>query len=204
MESRLAPHPLINVIIMKTLCLFLSLLILAAFNQPQGLDRRILGTVFSWDSGDLLEGVLIELDGGGNRVRSDQTGKFEIMVPGNNPILVISLPGFVTRRIEVGNRDQINVGLSSEKKLPESELEISDLQMFPSTKAQKQSTGYHERAMGMGVIADSWDYNSNYHNTEEYDHISENIFHSPRIEPLSTFSIDVDGASYSNVRRIIN
>lgn len=42
------------------------------------------------------------------------------------------------------------------------------------------------------------------HNTEEYDVISENIFLDPRKTALSTFSIDVDAASYSNMRRMIN
>ena len=41
-------------------------------------------------------------------------------------------------------------------------------------------------------------------NTEEYSHIVENKFISPKDEALSTFSIDVDRASYSNVRRFIN
>ena len=41
-------------------------------------------------------------------------------------------------------------------------------------------------------------------NTEEYKGISENTFQSSRSNPLSTFSIDVDGASYSNVRKKIN
>ncbi|WP_245895612.1 vWA domain-containing protein [Flavobacterium album] len=41
------------------------------------------------------------------------------------------------------------------------------------------------------------------HNTEEYDRIVENDFKEAKANPLSTFSIDVDNASYSNVRRII-
>ena len=39
---------------------------------------------------------------------------------------------------------------------------------------------------------------------EGYDHISENRFLKVKDNPLSTFSIDVDAASYSNVRRFIN
>jgi len=42
------------------------------------------------------------------------------------------------------------------------------------------------------------------HNTEEYSAIVENGFKSPRTEPLSTFSADVDTASYTNIRRFIN
>ena len=42
------------------------------------------------------------------------------------------------------------------------------------------------------------------HNTEEYGRIYENIFLPALSNPLSTFSIDVDTASYANVRRFIN
>lgn len=38
---------------------------------------------------------------------------------------------------------------------------------------------------------------------EEYNPIAENRFLSARSNPLSTFSIDVDGAAYSNVRRFL-
>lgn len=41
-------------------------------------------------------------------------------------------------------------------------------------------------------------------NTENYKHIEENPYQSPTTKPLSTFSIDVDTASYSNVRRFLN
>ena len=39
---------------------------------------------------------------------------------------------------------------------------------------------------------------------EEYDHIVENGFKVSRQDPLSTFSIDVDTASYANVRRFLS
>lgn len=41
-------------------------------------------------------------------------------------------------------------------------------------------------------------------NDELYAEISENKFERTSLSPLSTFSIDVDKASYSNVRRMIN
>jgi Ca-activated chloride channel family protein len=52
------------------------------------------------------------------------------------------------------------------------------------------------------LISDTSD---NYYQPEEqYDEIVENEFQSALREPLSTFSIDVDKASYTNVRRILN
>ena len=41
------------------------------------------------------------------------------------------------------------------------------------------------------------------YNTEEYNPIQENVFHAAARTPLSTFAVDVDRASYSNVRRFI-
>ena len=41
-------------------------------------------------------------------------------------------------------------------------------------------------------------------NTAAYDHIVENPLLDAKSNPLSTFSIDVDTASYSNIRRFIN
>jgi Ca-activated chloride channel family protein len=69
-----------------------------------------------------------------------------------------------------------------------------------------------EQAAQVGVAADATRgkrmdlpgrYNANF-NTEGYDHIVENVFVAVASSPLSTFSIDVDRASYSNIRRFIN
>lgn len=49
---------------------------------------------------------------------------------------------------------------------------------------------------------EGWRRNNDF-NTESYDNITENTFLKSTDNPLSTFSIDVDGASYSNVRRFI-
>ena len=46
-------------------------------------------------------------------------------------------------------------------------------------------------------------YNNNF-NTEGYAAVNENGFKNVKNNPLSTFSIDVDNASYSNIRRFIN
>jgi Ca-activated chloride channel family protein len=52
-------------------------------------------------------------------------------------------------------------------------------------------------------LVDGKQYGTAFH-TEEYDRIYENEFLDALTNPLSTFSIDVDAGSYSNVRRFIN
>lgn len=62
---------------------------------------------------------------------------------------------------------------------------------------QYATAGYAESLYSQGELGIE-------HNTEEYSAISESGFKSPRTEPLSTFSADVDTASYTNIRRFIN
>lgn len=74
---------------------------------------------------------------------------------------------------------------------PAPELDVS-LQLSPL--ASKMAGAGHGAATGLRPP--DW-------NTEDYALITENTFRAVRDEPLSTFSIDVDAASYSNVRRFI-
>lgn len=61
--------------------------------------------------------------------------------------------------------------------------------------AEECEDGYYEPPI---VVGDQTPFN-----TEEYSAITENGFHQVAMSPLSTFSADVDTASYSNVRRYL-
>jgi Ca-activated chloride channel family protein len=63
---------------------------------------------------------------------------------------------------------------------------------FPDQKDWKKIAG--RRQYGLGDAE---------HNTEAYDAVTDNAFLAAGENPLSTFSIDVDTASYSNVRRFL-
>lgn len=68
-----------------------------------------------------------------------------------------------------------------------------DIQKMPGRSAEKKQL----RSVYLSVKEEEI-------NTESYDAIAHNQFESVASAPLSTFSIDVDVASYSNVRRFIN
>ncbi len=53
------------------------------------------------------------------------------------------------------------------------------------------------------AVCEDGDYEDGF-NTEEYDSLTENRFLTVANSPLSTFSADVDTASYCNVRRMLN
>jgi Ca-activated chloride channel family protein len=81
----------------------------------------------------------------------------------------------------------------------ESFMQIRSAAKCLSSSSISLNNGGSGRNYIAGVYGFSGDFN-----TEEYGHISENGFKSVTADPLSTFSIDVDAASYSNVRRFIN
>ncbi len=63
--------------------------------------------------------------------------------------------------------------------------------------------GVEVNADSTEAIAPSEVFINDYFNTEEYNEIIENGYKSAVSDPLSTFSIDVDTASYANARRMI-
>ncbi len=76
----------------------------------------------------------------------------------------------------------------------------------PSTPRQKGKTSTLAKRFRQGMVY--WKVQSPrpqpVFNTEAYDHVSENQFFDVLENPLSTFSVDVDSASYANMRRFIN
>ena len=67
-----------------------------------------------------------------------------------------------------------------------------------AAEVERRGAGRYLRASCCGFGGGRVDFN-----TESYAHIDENDFKLVRASPLSTFSIDVDRASYANVRRFI-
>lgn len=64
--------------------------------------------------------------------------------------------------------------------------------------------GFGEISAGVAMPAATMRVTPGNFNTESYDPIEETDFRSPLVAPLSTFSIDVDTASYANVRRFLD
>jgi Ca-activated chloride channel family protein len=80
--------------------------------------------------------------------------------------------------------------------------EIISYDRTQATPAESQSKA--EGAAGRKLSTTNYSWSTPDFNTEQYDYIAENNFKNVRNNPLSTFSIDVDAASYSNIRRFIN
>ncbi len=132
----------------------------------------------------------------------------------------ISKEGFLNKQVKEvlihsGMMNTLNVLLEKDVNYvkPGTPIALDDIKVEEPVLYDESET-YHKFAkrtaspgMNAGVYNGSFSgydsYSETDFNTEAYDRIYENIYKNPLAEPLSTFSIDVDNASYSNMRRFL-
>ena len=182
----------------KNVFLISILTVLISFNVSA---RNITGTVISAEDGLALPGVSVILKGNSKvGTTTDMNGKYSIEA-NDKDILVFSFVGCVSQEIKVGRQTIINVALDSEV-LEMDEVVVTGLGGAVSgirTRSHKKM--YAECEMSAPA---AYYYPQEEFNREGYSTIHENGFKEAIKAPLSTFSIDVDAASYSNVRRFLN
>lgn len=193
-----------NLKIMKTSMIVILMIVLGSWTNRLVEMKTIKGTVYSGDNGNVLKGVLVQVKNSTKQAYSDKSGAYSISVPGAESILVFSLSGFISQEMNVKGRSIIDAYLYSQVKKEHkviTDKRIKGNYRQANMPSLMESSAY-DMSSGAGYYHESEAYPS--FNTEEYSSIVENIFHDPTRIPLSTFSIDVDAASYSNIRRFIN
>ncbi|QGY46719.1 DUF3520 domain-containing protein [Maribellus comscasis] len=153
--------------------------------------REITGTVRD-DSGNVLPGVTVQVQNTNRGTVTDIQGFYKIEVQPEDKFLVFSFIGMETEKVKIGSKDKIDVELKS------SMMELEDC-VVVAYGAQPRTKIRGVSFMKSAVMSPTPNWN-----TENYSTIHENGFKDAKANPLSTFSIDVDNASYSNVRRYIN
>lgn len=168
------------------------------------------------ESGTPLENVSVYEKGNKNGVMTDNQGAYKLKLSTKTPVLQFSRVGYETQTIKVGNNSKIDitlkyskqewkevavVGYGAQKKhvMTGSTTTISTVPITAEATRQRNYSAKSTLALDAIAAPEREDE----FNTEEYDAINETGFQSPFHNPLSTFSIDVDAASYSNIRRFI-
>ena len=166
----------------------------------------MVGKVTSYDNGKGLAGVNVLLKGTSRATNTDYQGNYILRVRGGGGILVFSLVGMKTEEIKIGVNNRIDVALMIEAKTKDEEILVGPVVDQKTISGITKSTKRGERSLWKNMVhgAPAEYEQQPQFNTEEYDAVHENIFQDAIRNPLSTFSIDVDAASYSNVRRFIN
>tara|TARA_R110002012_G_C11652699_1_gene611529 strand:- start:229 stop:2007 length:1779 start_codon:yes stop_codon:yes gene_type:complete len=162
------------------------LFILSLFLYTSISAQTITGTV-SNENSTPLPGVNILNKSTNSGTQTDFDGKYSIKAE-KGDLLTFSFIGYKTKEVKVKDKKVINVSLEPDNvSLNEEVVAVSETIRIRGTSSLQTGYGYNNRT-----------------NTEAYKERNENIFKSVKTAPLSTFSIDVDRASYSNIRRMVN
>jgi Ca-activated chloride channel family protein len=202
---------------------YLSLVLLACFSAllaPAAQQQRIIkGTVQDAASHAPLPGVTVLIKGNRQGVITNPQGAFSISAPAGQVVLQAVYAGYQSEEIVVKPNDkEAHFKLKRPKGMVLQEvirhdkaLADSDVQLERAPAAAPVTSVLAGRAAGIAVkrrVYNSQAFisqgNIRDYNTEDYSPINENDFHTSKDQPLSTFSIDVDRAAYSNVRRFLN
>ncbi len=164
--------------------------------------HKVTGIVTCLDDGLAIPGVsVVEKNNPTNGTTTDIDGKYSIIVS-ENASLVFSFVGMKTQQIAVNGQTIINVGLETES-LGLDEVVVTGVSrtksILPSIRIRGNKKTEAECDAYKPMYFSDQDYNR-----EGYSTIHENGYKDVIKDPLSTFSIDVDAASYSNVRRFLN
>lgn len=174
---------------------------------------EIKGTVYN-EWGTPLADAKVQIHGSATKTTTDKKGQFTIISPDSCVALKASKEGYLSRSvISACSGKEVRFNLPVDPKSPkadevmeESEIAYDMVQSQPLKSSNVRMSGKKMRTQGAispnayyapSEPAPNW-------NTEDYGLITENRFLRPTDNPLSTFSIDVDAAAYSNIRRFIS
>lgn len=215
---------------MKAMQLIQLSILLLISSLTFGQQKTITGTVS--DNSGPLPGVSVVVKGTQRGVQTNVDGTYSIKAS-TGETLVYSFIGMRDISKVVGSSNVINVVMQEDSKVL-SEVVVTALGIqkrndkssrreskkraisaaMPTTSVgysknyeadysiQEKDLKVSEEYRKRHLKADSIKTNPN--ENEDYGVLLENEFESPKQSPLSTFSIDVDNASYTNIRRFIN
>ncbi len=174
-------------------------------------SRMVTGMVRDSLTKAAIVNAVVREKGTDNMTSTDKQGHWQLKIGTVSTQIEIIASGYPRLEITMkpGN-NQININLVArlaKRVLYEKEIQVvSAAPMAPAKMAPN-----NQMVIRRNVSADmSANVSGNMYyappvvSTESYSAINENIFHGVKDQPLSTFSADVDRASYSNVRRYIN
>ena len=181
---------------MKQILLFCFLFIGSLYAQEYEVTGKVTDV-----SNNPLPGVSVLIKGTTRGVSTDFDGKYTIKVK-NGDILEFSFIGMKIKQVKVSGQKIINVVLE-EDNVALQEVVVTSYE----TAKRRDVTSSSIRIRGAGSVSGNYRTKNSYtlnSSRETYKAIDEGGFKKTTKDPVTTFSADVDRASYSNVRRMIN
>lgn len=190
----------------RNIYLIMLFLSLAGFRNSS--TRTISGTVNDMENGSVLPGVFVQVSGSRIKTQTDNRGHYSITVNEGQTDLVFTYAGYNTQRVKIGKSDILNVQLQPTSASLDEVVVVGygarEKKVAYAVQNIAPASACMQSRVAGKIIPNSNQTIYYEQNTESYKGVTENNFNDPKTTPLSTFAVDVDAASYSNVRRYIN
>ena len=162
----------------------------------------VFGTVTDAKVGDPLPGATVQISSTGRSMTTNEQGEFRIdgVSPGTYELRV-SFVGYTATTKDVVVTD--STGVEVNVKLMPRASQLDEVVVRDRSQMEGQPRDVPSPRGMPGVTQARQLMGPPPTDREGYARIEENGFRPVAAAPLSTFSIDVDGAAYSNVRRFI-
>ncbi len=189
---------------MKQIMLILGFLFISAVFISADTGREISGTVTDLQ-GTPIAGASITVKNTNRGTVTDLSGRYRLSILEGDKVLVYSFIGYDNQEVVIKSQSVIDVFLTESNQTLD-EIVVIGYGQEHHSKVATSSVRMEKRdfiqtrpalPIGYAMNQQNW-------NTEGYSAIHENGYKDVLNAPLSTFSIDVDKASYANVRRFIN
>jgi Ca-activated chloride channel homolog len=184
----------------KIFLLLLAALPLLTANAQSKKEKIITGKVLSMQDSVPLHGASVIIAGTGYGTGTNILGDFSLKVKTDTVTLEIRFMGYITATRKIAARDNnIIVRLSEDARALQDVVvtayaPVKKKAMTSANVSIVSSDAIYGYRAPQGLIHYE-------QNTNEFGKFSENKYHTAKNDPLSTFSADVDRASYTLVRR---
>ncbi len=172
-------------------------------SQAQSETGAVQGTVLDQTANVGVAGAQVFVAGTATGTLTDANGAYFLSgVPAGEQVVTVRLIGYrqTSKTVTVTAGETVTLDFSVEQTAVRRE-DLTVTGVAGETPQVRQLYAVERAAAGLAATSVMRAYAD--FNTESYARIEENGFRSVGASPLSTFSIDVDRASYANVRRFI-
>lgn len=188
---------------------FLFIFLLTGFISLQLQAQRSIEGIVKNTANQVLIGAKVKIKGPSVEVETSKTGKFILKVAAKDSILFVSCDGYITQKVLIRTTSKFLV--VTMKPAPEQKDMVAEFQNTMSVSAYASNVKFRSQRNNTNVLKAMQNEvpgivirQPYVEDNESYSTIKENKLQQVSDQPLSTFSIDVDRASYANVRRYLN
>lgn len=187
---------------MQRIYLSWILILIMLFSFKSSSEFLVQGNIEN-EFGQPVLGATIQVVGTQLLVKSNEKGFFKLTVSGNRAQLHISAKGYSSQTIAVKDQRPLRIQMRKEMAANKLLQEATTMNDGARWSSAEQASASMRRSLDGHPMVESAPSFRKRGSTDVFESVKEQRFQKAQQSPLSTFSIDVDVASYAVMRRFL-